>query len=66
MSTEKMWIFEPHADSEFCVLPAKERYKILIDMIDDGMPKSDAIDAYEGLHLPDEQHEEYLKKLKEY
>ena len=66
MSTEKVWIFEPRANSDFCVMPAKERYDMLIEMMDEGMPKNEAIEAFEGLHMPDEQHEEYLKKLKEY
>ena len=66
MDKEKTSIFEPQANAEFCGLPAKERYEILIGLIDEGMPKSDAIEAFEGLHMPDEQHKEYLKKLKEY
>ena len=66
MSTEKAWIFEPQANAEFCVWPAKKRYEVLIEMIDEGMSKKRAIEAFEGLHLPDKQHEEYLKKLKEY
>jgi len=39
---------------------------MLIEMMDEGMPKNEAIETFEGLHMPDEQHEEYLKKLKEY
>ena len=66
MPTNELWTFEPQANSGFCVMPAKERYALLADLIDKGMAKSEAIRAFRGIHRPDKQHEEYLKKLKEY
>jgi len=65
MTTDNINLFEPEANSDFSISSAEERYNILMELINKGMSKDKAIFAFKGIHIPDEKHEYYLKKLEE-
>jgi len=59
-------IIDVEASGEYILGDSKKRYEMLKEAVELGMTKADAVNLYSRLHLPDEQHEEYLNKLKEY